>query len=299
MNAKKIIIGTWPLSGDYGYINYKNVIKILEHSYRKGFKEYDTAPSYGNGSMEFVLGNLFFDKKDIKINSKVGNMPFGNKSFDLDSLKVSIDQSLKRLRRDTINILFLHNPRINSKTMDKCISFLDELKRNKVIKHSGISLAKNFKYDNKILKNFDIVQDDANLLSQEYKKISLNKNQKFFGRSPYASGILTGALNKKFEKDDHRSQWLNKTRAKIIEECLEAIKICSNYQMKYLAFLFVMSDCKISKNIFGIKSKEHVDDLFSLSKKKKPMNIKKILKKLEVIYEKKFFLKEKFYKYFY
>ena len=61
-NKKKIIIGSWPLSGDYGPINLKELIKILEYSYDEDFFEYDTAPSYGNAT-EIILN---FKKLDIR-----------------------------------------------------------------------------------------------------------------------------------------------------------------------------------------------------------------------------------------
>ena len=58
----KIIIGTWPLSGDYGKIDYKQIQDILEHCYELGIREFDTAPNYGNGVMEKHLGVILENK---------------------------------------------------------------------------------------------------------------------------------------------------------------------------------------------------------------------------------------------
>ena len=77
----------------------------------RDFFEYDTAPSYGNGKIEFLLGEILGNKKNIKINTKVGNQPFIGKSFKIDDLKRSFFQSLKRLKVNKINTLYLHNPR--------------------------------------------------------------------------------------------------------------------------------------------------------------------------------------------
>ena len=65
----KIVIGTWGLSGDYGNVSLRTIQEVLEYCYAAGIKEYDTAPSYGNGFAEFCLGNIFKDK-DILINTK-------------------------------------------------------------------------------------------------------------------------------------------------------------------------------------------------------------------------------------
>ena len=46
----KIVIGTWPTSGDWGPNNISETIELYTKSFFKyGFKEYDTAPNYGNG----------------------------------------------------------------------------------------------------------------------------------------------------------------------------------------------------------------------------------------------------------
>jgi len=231
---KKIVIGTWPLSGDYGYFPAQRVSSILEYAFLKKFNEFDTAPSYGNGFMEFMIGNIFNGEKKILVNTKFGNLPFEGKSFKIDDLKKSLDQSLKRLRLEKINILFLHNPRIGIDNYKEIIKLMNSLKKNKIIRFSGISLAKNSIYEEKILKQFDIVQDDANLLSVTFRKY---KNFKIYGRSPYANGILTGSLMRKFSHDDHRSEWLNdRGRKKIINKSLIKLKNLSDINLKELAF---------------------------------------------------------------
>ena len=80
------------------------MIKILEYSYDEDFFEYDTAPSYGNGKIEFLLGEIL-GNENIQINTKVGNQPFIGKSFEIDDLKRSFFQSLKRLK---VNKLILY-----------------------------------------------------------------------------------------------------------------------------------------------------------------------------------------------
>jgi len=103
----KIIIGTWGLSGDFGNISLSNIEELLNYAYHCGIKEFDTAPSYGNGFMEFCLGKFFYNFPDIKINTKVGNLPFYGKTFELDNIKRSVGESVGRLNGLKINILFL------------------------------------------------------------------------------------------------------------------------------------------------------------------------------------------------
>ena len=42
----KVVIGSWPLGGDFGHVKLIDVARMLDHSYDLGFREYDTAPNY-------------------------------------------------------------------------------------------------------------------------------------------------------------------------------------------------------------------------------------------------------------
>ena len=68
----KIILGTWPMSGDFGKYNKEESIKLLKYCYRKGYREFDVAPNYGFGKSEEILGEVFYNK-DVLINTKIGN----------------------------------------------------------------------------------------------------------------------------------------------------------------------------------------------------------------------------------
>ena len=186
----KVIIGTWPISGDFGNVDLISA-KVLEHTYELGFRQYDTAPNYGNGFSEFALGNVFSKKKDCLINTKIGNLPFSGKSFEIKMIKRSFEESLIRLKCDRINILFLHNPRDDVANYDELLELMSQLKNDGFIRYLGLSKAKNTNY--KFLVNeslFDFIQDDINLLSlNPITNNNINNNTKLIARSPLASGI--------------------------------------------------------------------------------------------------------------
>lgn len=256
----KIIIGTWGLSGDYGNVKLKTIQDVLEYSYSKGIKEYDTAPSYGNGFAEFCLGNVFKDKENILINTKIGNISFIGKCFDIEAIKESFNQSLKRLKKDSVNILFLHNPRgINN--YDEILSWMNILKKEGKIKFSGICLARDRDYSSEVdLRRFDVIQDDANLLDRNFEKKNYF-SKTFYGRSPLASGILSGYLTTSttFPEEDHRSGWLKGERLKEVLTQIKELNIKGN--LADAARKFVLNHPKIDKVIFGVKNTKHVTDL--------------------------------------
>ena len=264
----KIIIGTWPLSGDYGHVNLKEIQDILECCYESDFKEFDTAPNYGNGFMEFCLGKVFHGKSDVKINTKIGNHSFGRKSFEIEKLKESLNESLKRLKRKSVSTLFLHNPREEILQYDKIIDFMEKLKQENIIEFMGISKAKNFDYSDKVdLNRFDVIQDDVNLLYLDSLNKIQSSNTVFMARSPLASGLLSGKISNDtvFSDDDHRHSWLKGDRLKSLLRRIDIIKENSEMDIAVLAMKFVLNLQNVDKVIFGVKKSEHVKKIIEIN----------------------------------
>jgi aryl-alcohol dehydrogenase-like predicted oxidoreductase len=263
MIQDKVVIGTWPLSGDYGEVDLKTIQKTLECCYASNLKEFDTAPSYGNGFIEFCIGKVLSKKSDVLINTKIGNTPFYGKSFKVVNLKSSLEHSLKRLSVDSLNTLFIHNPRNDMEDLEGVLEFMNKLKQDGIIKHKGISLAKNYNYDFLLLKEFDVIQDDGNLLDMRFLDLELSNDHKFMARSPLANGILSGNINKNsvFHPDDYRSGWLKGKRLKSIMKRVDKINEVFDGELIDLAKKFVLSNEKINKVIFGVKNPEHVQSI--------------------------------------
>ena len=258
----KVIIGTWPLSGDFGNVNLSQVEETLTTAFNLGYLEYDTAPNYGNGFSEFSLGKVFKNNKDVSINTKIGNSAFYGKSFDIDDIKNSFEQSLKRLQCETINTIYLHNPRNDSQSYDDVLSFMESLKKDGVVKYIGLSVAKGFSYTDILdLNFFDCIQDDINIL------YNCEDNRKGFkgnliSRSPLASGLLADKFDNstKFEKDDHRSSWLKGKRLHSLLNQIEIVKDNFDIDIISLSRKYLLQDAGINKVIFGVRHKTHVYD---------------------------------------
>ena len=282
----KIIIGTWPLSGDYGKIDYKQVQDILEYCYELGIREFDTAPNYGNGVMEKYLGVILENSSDVLINTKMGNLPFNKKNYEIRELKKSFENSLKTLKRDSINVLFLHNPRMEITDYTDILNFMHELKDKGRINQIGLSKARNFNYEKFVnLEEFDVIQDDINLLNLQALKKSKPKGSILMARSPLASGLLSGRITEKtvFSNDDQRATWLHGKRLESIVRRINEIRKHSDLELSELAIRFLQNQNLIDKIIFGIKRKEHVKNLLEQVSKKplKPIIIKKLFELFE------------------
>lgn len=267
MCLKKIVIGTWSLSGDFGPVRLMKIETVLKYAYEKGFREYDTAPAYGNGFMEFCLGKVFSESKDVIVNTKVGNLPFIGKSFNLNDIRASFEESIKRLNGLPINILFLHNPRDEIKYYASIVDYMFNLKEKGIIKLVGLSKAKGFPYENKIdLNIFDVIQEDLNLLYLKPMNYLPSIKPIFMVHSPLASGLLSGKLGVKkvFHATDQRAKWLEGERLKSLLKRVDALKnISGSTDISSLAKRFLFSVDGIDKIIFGVKSKSHIDKLLA------------------------------------
>jgi len=260
----KVIIGTWPLSGDYGSVSLTQIERCLIKSLEMDFCEFDTAPNYGNGFAEFCLGKVFKGRSGIKINTKFGNIPFEGKAFDLKKLRQSVENSLKRLNCERIHVLYLHNPRKDIDNYDDVFQLYEELITEGKIEKKGISLAKGFCYEKYVkLEEFHMVQDDANLLCRESLEKYSERNFTFVARSPLASGLLSGNVTtgKKYSKDDHRSDWLVDNRLESLVKQVNEIAKISPMTVSSLARKYLLENNNIAKVIFGIKREEHLDDI--------------------------------------
>ena len=281
--SSKIIIGTASLSGNYGSVPKQEIIDTLNYCYENNFREFDTAPNYGQGVMESYLGDIFLKRDDIKIHTKIGNLINGGKDFSIDSLRKSFIHSLKRLKKENIDTLFLHNPREEINDYDEIEKFLNQLIDEGCIRKKGISLARGYNYDDSIIKKFDSIQDDYNLLHLQLPNY-LTSKQNFIIRSPFATGLLSGKVNSdtKFT-DPYRSAWLKDERLSSLIKRIRKIESVSAAPLAEIALRYVLFQKGIDKIIIGVKKKDHVDHIIHCIEKG-PLDVN-LKNKLQEMYD--------------
>ncbi len=270
------------MSGDYGHFSLKESYSIINSCIDNQYFHFDTAPNYGKGKIEKIIGKYTNSNKNLIIDTKIGNSPNNIKSFKKIDLKKSFFSSLDRLKLGQINTLYLHNPRVTDIKILKLIDLLNEFKEKNLCNKIGISLAKDYIYKTSILKKFDIVQVDFNILRPlDYSLTSLTN---LYARSIYASGILSKNKSLKFndfnKKGDHRSVWLQKERLEYLNTQLFLIRNIIDRSLKDFAFDYVVQKSNISKAIIGIKKLKQFNDLNNMVKKfnRKIINRKLITK---------------------
>ena len=211
-----LTVGTWAIGGDnYGAVNREDSIKAIRAMIDNGVNVVDTAPDYGNGYSEQLVGEALQDgyREKVYLATKVGIIKnfIGPDCRDnsFKNIMREIASSLFNLKTDHIDFYFIHWP--DKKTpIAETMSALMLLKRLGMIKNIGVS---NFSVEQieEALKygDVDVNQCPYSMVDQSAKELMEWCEARGIDNFTYGSlgsGILTGAIREKpnFDKDDYR-----------------------------------------------------------------------------------------------
>jgi len=142
LQVPSVCLGTWVFGGDcWGNPNDAESIRVVEEAIDKGWNFIDTAPIYGSGRSEEVIGKALKGKKDkVIIATKCGLEKHGKgirPNLTPFFIREEIENSLRRLGVDTIDIYQCHWP--DPKTpIEDTFTELNILKAEGKIKHIGV-----------------------------------------------------------------------------------------------------------------------------------------------------------------
>lgn len=143
----------------------KAVIELFELAQSLGINFIDTAPAYG--SSELRLGELLPNRNDWVIVTKVGEIFENGQSrfdFTFDYTVSSVEQSLKKLKRDVLDVVLVHSDGndMNIINNEPVFDALGMLKSKGLIKAYGMS-SKTVEGGCWTVENCDVVMATANL----------------------------------------------------------------------------------------------------------------------------------------
>lgn len=195
-----------------------------------GITFFDTAPVYGDdGAGEEMLGKVLGRSRDeIVLTTKCGydigaeriGPGHSERPHDWEpkSVRRHLEDSLRRLRTDYIDLYQLHNPTIEPIRDDALWEELDAVRREGLVRELGVALGPAIGWVDEglfALRHRPIVslQTVFNILEQQPGRTFLADDTVSTGRVgliarvPHASDVLTGAVTRDtvFAADDHRS----------------------------------------------------------------------------------------------
>jgi aryl-alcohol dehydrogenase-like predicted oxidoreductase len=212
----EIGIGTWQVGGRWGSaFSHSNADAILNAAIDKGVNFIDTADVYSDGESEKAVGRLIRSRKErIFVATKCGRKlsPHIDKSYQPQALRKFVEDSLKNMGLETIDVIQLHCPPTETFHRPEIFELFDTLKKEGKILNLGVSVEKVEEALKAIeYENVASVQIIFNMLRQRPSEIffaeAAKRNVGIIVRVPLASGLLTGKLSPSsiFSKDDHRA----------------------------------------------------------------------------------------------
>jgi len=214
LKASVIGLGCWQLGGDFGSEGVSNTNAILSAADESGITFWDTADVYGAGRSEQKIGEWADNNvKKRTIVTKVGrDGSLYPDQYTENNIRKSIENSLRRLKVDSIDLIQLHCVPPNELKSDRIWDLLDKFRSQGLIKHYGASVETIEEglscIDRPGLTSLQII---FNLFRQDAKQSLLKKAAQadvgIIARLPLASGLLSGKFtqNTEFSEQDHRN----------------------------------------------------------------------------------------------
>jgi aryl-alcohol dehydrogenase-like predicted oxidoreductase len=281
LTVSEVGFGAWAIGGPamagdipigWGDVDDKTSNRALKQAFDLGINFYDTADFYGFGHSEELIGNLWGNRDDIILATKVGHRLDHDKNIYVDYTKDYIieacEASLKRLKRDTIDYYQLHTAKVQHLEDGECIEAMELLQQQGKIRYWGLSLdtynpepEANFMLNKGYGHGFQLV---FNIINQKALPIIKNASSKGMGiisRMPLQFGLLTGKFNKDstFPVTDHRSFRLTPGVLRQSLNDLEPVwPMAAKYHISLASFAlsFILSHAEVSTSIPGIKTPE-------------------------------------------
>ncbi len=228
-----ITFGAWAAGGwMWGKTDRNDAIEAIRASYDEGVTSIDTAPIYGQGDSESIVGEAIKDlpRDKIQLLTKYGMRwdlakgDFGfksknNQGEDIDIYKYAgkesiikeCEDSLKRLGTDYIDLYQIHWPESTTPIAETMEAVTQLIQQGKV-RHAGVcnyNAAQMEEADHtvKLVSNqvpFSMVNRD---IEEETVPYCMKNNKAILAYSPMERGLLTGKMKPgyTFAAGDHRA----------------------------------------------------------------------------------------------
>ena len=111
LKVSKLAFGAGPLGGIYGEFTQRDADLAVRTALDYGITTFDTSPYYGSGRSETVLGASLkgVRRETFTIITKCGRYDHASFDFSAERVRLSVDESLGRLKLDHIDLLLCHD----------------------------------------------------------------------------------------------------------------------------------------------------------------------------------------------
>ena len=284
LEISEISLGTWAFaSGAYGKTDDKVSLAAIDAAIDLGINLFDAAPLYSKGDgdnvqdgyAEIVLGKGLKGRRDKAIiSTKFGRNPSmgWDTFFNKKRVISSVEESLKRLGTDYIDVLFFHSPFGPDQIESDVWEGLQQVKEQGKVRYVGHSISmfedtqamnRQWMSENKI----DVTQLVYSLMSREADDLIQfigEQNGGVLARESLANGFLTGAITKDtvFEKGSVNAKYTAQEIAERVRYA-DSLDFLIGGQIKtpaQAALRWVLDSNNVSSVLSGAMTREQIED---------------------------------------
>ena len=280
----EISLGLWQNFGDTSPLSRSR--DMLLHAFDNGICHFDLANNYGPsyGSAEATFGTVM--KKDLKpyrdelfISTKAGYDMWPGPYGDLGSRKYlmsSLDQSLKRMNLDYVDIFYSHRFDPDTPLEETMQALVDIVRSGKAL-YAGIS---NYPHEAAETAYRYLAGHDVPCLLHQVKYSLFHRNPENEGIldqarsagsgliafSPLAQGLLTDRYLNGIPQDSRAAKDFSLKKDTITEETLDKIRALNKIAaqrgqtLAQMALAWDLKDDKVTSVIVGASSVKQLDD---------------------------------------
>lgn len=280
----EISLGLWQNFGDTAPLSRSR--EMILHAFDKGICHFDLANNYGPsyGSAEATFGQIMQTdlrpyRDELFISTKAGyDMwpgPYGDKG-SRKYLISSLDQSLKRMRVDYVDIFYSHRYDPDTPLEETLQALVDIVRSGKAL-YAGIS---NYPYAAAAFAYRYLEEHDVPCLLHQLKYNILHRNPEeegllaqakengsgFIAFSPLAQGLLTDRYLKGVPSDSRAARDASLKQSSITPDLLERLSGLEEtarrrgQSLAQMALAWVLKDELVTSVIVGASSVEQLDD---------------------------------------
>lgn len=276
--VSEIGMGAWQLGIQSGWkeMTESEAIALVQTAYEMGVNFFDTAPNYGKGTSELRLGKALkgYDRNKLVVNTKFGHTDSGGTDYSSNSIRKSLDGSLKRLQMDYVDSLIIHSPPFSYLDGNKNdhYTLLEQLKTEGKIRAYGASLDTCKEIETLLNStNSKVIEVFFNIFHQDVARaFDLAKEKKvgIIVKIPLDSGWLTGKYIEHSVFHDIRKRWSKsdiQTRAVLVDKVKRIIG--SEAKLAHAALSFCLAYDAVTTVIPGNTSMQQLkENLSAISK---------------------------------
>ena len=281
-----------------GRVSPENASESLRESFNQGIRYFDTAPLYGTGTSEKFFGKFLskLDRQSFVLSTKVGRLikDTGNEvnitfNYKRDEILRSIEESLKRLDMDSIDIALIHDPDDHyDLALNEAFPTLDKLRSEGVLKAIGAGMnqwemladfARNADFDCFLVAGRYTLLDHTAL--NELMPLCLERGISLILGGPYTSGVLASDLG------SDTTYFYDPAPKSIIDRAKKIKEICDIFDvpLKAAAIQFGLLHPSVASTIPGPRNSDEVQDNIEMLNVKIPSELWKELKRQDLIHQ--------------